>query len=148
MSLGDVLMREVKIQAQADVVFDYFVDPDKAARWKGMRAELDPTPGGLYRVEVIPGSTSVGEYVEIDRPRRVVYTWGWEGHEAIPPGSTTVEVTFEQDGEYTLVRLVHRGLPAEARAQHDEGWTHYLDRLVVAAAGGDPGPDPWAEAAG
>jgi hypothetical protein len=28
-----------------------------------------------------------------------------------------------------------------ACSQHRGGWDHYLDRLTVRAAGGDPGPD-------
>ncbi len=76
---------------------------------------------------------------------RIVYTFGWEGDgHPIPPGSTTVEITLTPDGDETIVRVAHRGLPAEARGDHDGGWAHYLARLVIAAAGGDPGPDPWA----
>ena len=38
--------------------------------------------------------------------------------------------------------MTHSGLPdAEEVAGHGKGWTHYLDRLAIAAAGGDPGPD-------
>ena len=38
--------------------------------------------------------------------------------------------------------MTHSGLPdAEECASHEQGWTHYLERLAVAAAGGDPGPD-------
>lgn len=39
------------------------------------------------------------------------------------------------------VRLVHRGLPDDAVSDHGGGWAHYLDRLAVRAAGGDPGPE-------
>lgn len=40
------------------------------------------------------------------------------------------------------MRFTHSGLPDETeRANHEKGWNHYLRRLVVAAAGGDPGPD-------
>ncbi len=43
------------------------------------------------------------------------------------------------------LRLVHRDLPnAESAERHNEGWTHYTQRLSTAAAGGDPGTDPWA----
>jgi len=39
---------------------------------------------------------------------------------------------------------VHKDLPnAEAVASHAHGWDHYLPRLELAAAGGDPGEDPW-----
>jgi hypothetical protein len=36
---------------------------------------------------------------------------------------------------------VHRGLPDDAVEDHGGGWAHYLQRLAVRAAGGDPGPD-------
>jgi hypothetical protein len=50
------------------------------------------------------------------------------------------------DGEGTTVRFSHRGLlGAEAVQGHAHGWDHYLGRLAVAAAGDDPGPDPWLE---
>ena len=88
-----------------------------------------------------------GQYVEIDAPSRVVFTWGWEGQESsgpqgVPPGSSRVEVTLEPDGEGTLVRLRHFDLPEETRQLHGEGWDLYFGRLAIAAAGGDPGADP------
>lgn len=61
---------------------------------------------------------------------------------AIPPGSTRVEVTLEPEGDGTLVRLRHFDLPEQAREMHGQGWELYLGRLGIAAAGGDPGPDP------
>jgi uncharacterized protein YndB with AHSA1/START domain len=86
----------------------------------------------------------VGSFLEIDPPRRVVFTWGWENSDLlVPPGSSTVEIDLVPDGDGTLLRLVHRGLPPRTRAPHGEGWNHYLDRLVIRAEGGDPGPDPW-----
>jgi uncharacterized protein YndB with AHSA1/START domain len=54
-------------------------------------------PGGRYSVEVSEDSTVTGQYVEVDPPRRIVFTWGWEGSEEVPPGSSTVEVTREED---------------------------------------------------
>jgi uncharacterized protein YndB with AHSA1/START domain len=68
---------EVRIQARPETVFEFFVDPEKMTRWKGTEAELDPRPGGRYRVGGIAGgATVVGEFVEIDPPRRLVFTWG------------------------------------------------------------------------
>jgi hypothetical protein len=40
---------------------------------------------------------------------------------------------------------VHSGVPDEIRPGSTEGWDHYLPRLVIAAEGGIPGPDPWAD---
>jgi hypothetical protein len=53
-----------------------------------------------------------------------------------------VEVSLEQDGDGTVVRLRHLALPEESREIHGQGWDLYLGRLTVIAAGGDPGPDP------
>jgi uncharacterized protein YndB with AHSA1/START domain len=140
--------REIAIAARPETVWQFLVDPDKAVRWMGQAVSFDPRPGGLYRVEVIAGNTARGEFVELDPPRRLVHTWGWEpgenGANAVPPGSTTVEIELVPDGDGTTLRFTHRGLPsAEAAQSHAHGWDHYLARLVIAAPGGDPGPDPW-----
>lgn len=136
---------DVLIDASPETVFDFFVEPEKMTLWKGVVAELDPRPGGIYRVEVIPGrAIARGEYVEVSRPHRVVFTWGWEGDgQPVPPGSSTVEVTLTPDGTGTHLVLRHSGLPSQdAVGEHAHGWTHYLSRLVIAAPGGDPGRDP------
>jgi len=141
------IIREIRIAARPETVFAFFTDPTKMVRWKGTHATLDPRPGGVYRVDVTGKHIARGTYLEVVPNRRVVFTWGWEGDEnAVPPGSSTVEVTLVPDGDGTIVRLVHRDLPGEARGPHTEGWQHYLDRLTIAAAGGDPGPDPWVAA--
>jgi uncharacterized protein YndB with AHSA1/START domain len=86
----------------------------------------------------------LGEFVEVDRPRRIVFTWGWEMTLfKTPPQSTLVEVSLTPDGEDTVVRLTHRRLPPATIALHSAGWHHYLARLVLAASGSDPGRDPW-----
>src|SRR4029450_9925830 len=121
---------EVRIQARPETVFEFFVDPEKMKRWKGTEAELDPRPGGTYRVGGIAGgATVVGEFVEIDPPRRLVFTWGWEGDEEVPPGSSTVEVTLTPDGDATVLHLVHRDLPAGQGPRDMEGWEHFVPRL-------------------
>jgi uncharacterized protein YndB with AHSA1/START domain len=145
----DVVERELRIAARPETVFSFFTDPEKMVQWKGRKAELDPRPGGIYRVEINDQATARGEYVEVSPPSRVVFTWGWEGQEtgssgphAVPPGSSRVEVSLEPDGDGTLVRLRHLDLPEQAREIHGQGWDLYLGRLAVVAAGGDPGPDP------
>ena len=145
-SQQDAVIKEIRIEARPETIFQFFVDPEKMLRWKGLTAELDPRPGGIYRVDMNGNDIARGEYVELDPPRRLVFSWGWEGDSnPVPPGSTTVEIDLIPQGGGTLVRLTHSGLPTqESRDMHLEGWAHYVERLGVAAAGGDPGPDPWA----
>lgn len=138
--------REIAIAARPETVWELLVDPDQAIHWMGRAAVFDLRPGGRYEVEVLPGNTASGEFVEIDPPRRLVHTWGWEpgGKSSVAPGSTTVEFELVPSGEGTVLRFRHRDLPdAEATASHAHGWAHYLGRLAVAAGGGDPGSDPW-----
>jgi uncharacterized protein YndB with AHSA1/START domain len=144
--VATVVEREIRIAARPETVFEFFIDPEKMVLWKGREADLDPQPGGMYRVEMGDRIVARGEYVELDPPRRVVFTWGWEGQEsgehAVPPGSSRVEVTLDPDADGTIVRLRHLDLPEGAREIHGQGWDLYLGRLAVAATGGDPGVDP------
>ena len=136
--------REVAIAASPETVWEFLVDPDKAVRWMGVAADLDPRPEGQYRVEVLPGQVARGEFVELDRPRRAVWTWGWDPgtRSALPPGASNVAIDLEPTDAGTLLRLTHE-LPRDSAAPHSEGWEHYLSRLAVAAEGADPGADPW-----
>jgi uncharacterized protein YndB with AHSA1/START domain len=139
----NAVVSEIRISATPETVFAFFVDPDKMTRWMGSGVELDPRPGGTYALDINAGARARGTFVEAVPPSRVVFTFGWEADQAVPPGSGTVEVTLTPDGDGTHVRLVHRGLmTAEMREQHADGWQHYLARLRVAAGGGEPGPDP------
>ena len=98
----------------------------------GVGAEMDPRPGGRYRIDVDGEHFAVGEYREVDPPRRLVMTWGWENQEAVPPGATTVEITLTPDGTGTLLRLRHTGLPNdEERRSHRSGWIMYTVKLAA-----------------
>jgi uncharacterized protein YndB with AHSA1/START domain len=136
------LVREIVIDAAPETIWPFLTDPAKHVQWNGTAAELDPRPGGTYRVLVAGQFPSAGEYVEVVPLEKVVFTFGWDqdGH-PIPAGSTTVEISLHPEGDKTRVRLVHRGLPEDAVTDHTHGWDHYLGRLATAAAGGDPGPD-------
>lgn len=134
--------REIVVAAPPDVVFAYFTDPERMCRWMGIKTELDPRPGGIYRVEVNGRDVALGEYVEVLPYSRVVFTWGWEDPDnPLRPGSSTVEVSLQPHNGGTVVRLRHSGLPEATRVEHGDGWVHYLSRLRIAAGGGDPGPD-------
>ncbi|MDH4111596.1 MAG: SRPBCC domain-containing protein [Actinomycetota bacterium] len=141
--VSNVIEMQVRLDASPEVVFPYLVDAERYARWQGVRAELDPRPGGVYRVWMDANMVASGEYVEVEPHRRVVFTWGWEGDDGVPPGSTTVEIVLEPDGASTTLTLRHTGLPpGEPVVLHTEGWQFFTGRLAVAVVGRDPGPIP------
>jgi uncharacterized protein YndB with AHSA1/START domain len=136
------LHREILIEATPDTIWPFLSEPDKLVQWHGTVAEIDPRPGGGYRVLVMGRFPTAGEYVEVVPNQKVVFTFGWEQvGNPVQPGSTTIEITLHPEGDKTRVRLVHRGLPEDVVSDHSQGWDHYLGRLAIAATGGDPGPD-------
>ena len=113
MSVSEInaVVRETHIAASPETVFEYFVDPDRMVRWMGVRADVDPRPGGRYAVDINAMARARGEYVEVVPPSRIVLSFGWENDAAVPPGSTTLQATLTPDGAGTHVPIVHSGPP-------------------------------------
>jgi uncharacterized protein YndB with AHSA1/START domain len=137
-----VVRRETQIAAPPATVFAFLTDPEKILRWMGGEATTELHPGGLYLLKGVGEHAVRGAFREVVPVHRLAYSFGWEGSEEVPPGSSLVEIDLiDRDGG-TLLRMTHSGLPnAEQCARHAEGWAHYVGRLTLAAAGGDPGPD-------
>ena len=125
--------QQIKIDARPETVFSFLTDPAKLVMWQGQHVAVDVKPRGMHRIVVREGMVMRGEYLEVTPPTRVVYTFGWEGDDQpIAAGSTTVSYDLVPD--------------EEAAKMHAMGWTHYGERLATIAAGGDPGPDEFANA--
>ena len=136
---ADPYRDSIHIAADPEVVFDYFTDAAALTRWMGDRAVVDPRPGGQFTIFF--GDRRVqGRYLELDRPRRLVISWGRAGSLAFPPGASVLEVTLTPLGGGTLVAIAHSGLPDGERPRHAAGWHHYLARLSLAATGGALAP--------
>lgn len=137
------LEREIFIEAPPKTVFGFLTEPEKMLLWMGVEAKFEGHPGGIYRVNVNGEDVASGEVVEVTPPERVVYTWGWEGGETLPPGQSLIEITLTATDKGTMLKMVHSGLPEPMLGPHGDGWDHFVPRLAIAAAGGDPGRDPW-----
>jgi uncharacterized protein YndB with AHSA1/START domain len=75
-------------------------------RRMGTKAEIDPQPGGMYRLDPNGRDVIRGKYLEVIPDSRVVFTWGWQepGHR-VPVGSTSVEIDLQAEGNGTRLRL-------------------------------------------
>ena len=136
------LRLERTFDASAEAVFDAWTNPEVLRRWwaagpdwETPLAEVDLREGGSYRLSMRDPESGMtptvgGEFIEIRRPERLVYTWTWEDMPESPSAGSVVTVEFaEQDGR-TTVTLLHTGLGTdESRAQHEHGWHACLDNL-------------------
>lgn len=104
--------------------------------------ELDARVGGRFRIVMQRDDRDggpiehVGQYRELDRPRRLVFTW----NSPYTDGESLVTVELTPAGDGTRIVLTHEGLPAEARDGHADGWGGFLDRLGSLEAGKDDEP--------
>jgi uncharacterized protein YndB with AHSA1/START domain len=137
--------------ATPERVFDAWTNPVVLRRWWAAQpdwvspeAVTDLRVGGRYRLAMQDTATGevrvvVGEYLEVERPRRLVYSWTWEGGPAAMAGSerTVVSVRFEPQGAGTRVVLEHRGFAGPQVCElHGHGWRGCLDALEARVLGG------------
>ena len=125
-----------EIAAPAEVLFDAWLDAESLGSWlrpgnvRGTRAETDPREGGAFRIVMVDDESSTlhsGTYREIDRPRRLVFTWS---SPATRFQDSIVTVTFQPLSGSTVVEIHQVGLPdEEAQASHHEGWSDILREL-------------------
>lgn len=128
------------VPAPREKVFAAWTDPEQLKKWFGPNeafqvpeASVDLKVGGRYRIQMLAPDggvhTAHGEYLEIQAPEKLVFTWGWEGNADFPK-NTRVTVKFVARGQETEVQLSHELLPnADAKRLHSEGWTGSLERL-------------------
>jgi uncharacterized protein YndB with AHSA1/START domain len=83
-----VVRRETYIPAPPAAVFAFLTDPEKILRWIGTVAQVEPEPGGLYLVNVTGARFARGSFREVVPVHRLAYSFGWDGSEVVPPGSS------------------------------------------------------------
>lgn len=130
-------------EAPPERVFDAWLDPDMIGRWMfgpGVREEeiirlrLDARVGGSFSFVVRRQGQEidhVGEYIEIARPRRLVFTWGIAGLD-----SSRVMIDIASSGAGCELKLTHELHPdwGEYAERTEAGWRRMLTELARALA--------------
>jgi len=126
------LVVERVLPAAPDDVFDAWTTPSRMAAWMSpvgaAEAEVDLRVGGSFHVVMVEARLEhSGEYLEIEPPRRLVFTWvsPFTGTE---PSVVTIELHPHDDG--TRLVLAHERLPENVVAGHRDGWGTMVERLA------------------
>jgi uncharacterized protein YndB with AHSA1/START domain len=135
------LSLERVIPATPEELFELWVDPAQLVKWwapDGYQCRidaLDVQPGGRWRTSLIKdGSKAVsinGVYRTIEPPRRLAFSWAWEGVDGLSGHETEVCVSFIAVPGGTRLMLTHHTFADKpARDRHLLGWVSGLDRIV------------------
>jgi uncharacterized protein YndB with AHSA1/START domain len=131
-----------RVSAGAEQIFDLWTKPDLMVRWMSpypgavdCKASCDLRPGGAFSLVMSSGESSrevSGTYVEVDRPRKLVFTWIGPLTNNV---NTLVTVELNPRGDETELVLTHERLPTPAICEgHTRGWGHILDHLADAVS--------------
>jgi uncharacterized protein YndB with AHSA1/START domain len=134
-----------RFNATSQTVFDAWLDPAMLSRWmfgpavrdeEIVRLSLDPRPGGAFSFVVRRDGREidhVGEYLEIERPSKLSFTWSTA--DALPDVSrVTIEIISFGDGcELTLTHEMHPDW-LDYVSRTEAGWARMLDALATALA--------------
>lgn len=117
-------------------VFDAWLDPEKAGRFlfatpggRMTRVEIHPVVGGGFTITEQRGEAEVehiGRYLEIDRPRRLVFEFGVP---AYSPEMGRVEIDIEGLADGGCRLTLTAWVDPEYADQTQQGWTRILATL-------------------
>jgi uncharacterized protein YndB with AHSA1/START domain len=128
------LERKVTIRAPRDLVFRYFTDSERWARWWGPGSTIEPREGGPVFVRYPNGVEARGEIVAIEAPKRIIFTYGYTSGVPIAPGKSRVTIELSTVGMDTIVSLQHEFHDEAARDQHVHGWRFQLSLFANVVA--------------
>lgn len=123
--------------APPEALFEAWLNPAAAGRWlfrtpEGIleRCEIDARVGGGFRIDERRGAEVAehyGEYVEIDRPRRLAFEF-WT---SFSEERTRISIDFAADGDGSLLTLTHEGVWDDYQDRTRQGWTMILEGLAL-----------------
>lgn len=135
MNLPHSLDRSLVIRAPRAVVFRFFTDSARFARWWGEGSSITAEVGGAMRIRYPNGVIALGEVTAIDPDRSIAFTYGYESaHPDLPPGSSLVTIVLEDHRDGTLLRLQHQLPSTKLRDSHAPGWRFQLSLFANVVA--------------
>lgn len=120
------LDRRVVIAAPRPLVFRYFTESERWARWWGAGSTIEPRVGGDVLIRHPNGVEVAGRVVEIDPPSSLAFTYGYRTGKPIPEEGSLVTIHLEDHRDGTELRLSHQFAEAASRDEHAQGWRYQV----------------------
>jgi uncharacterized protein YndB with AHSA1/START domain len=128
------LDRTVVIHARRATVFEFFTRDEDWAAWWGAGSRIDARAGGQLLIRHANGVEAVGEVLELEKPTRIAFTFGYVKGTPIPPGGSRVTIRLDGHPAGTLLQLTHEFADAEVRDEHVQGWRYQLSLFANVVA--------------
>jgi uncharacterized protein YndB with AHSA1/START domain len=125
------------LSAPAEVAYDEWLDPDALLEFmcplpaRASKVEVEPRVGGRYLIEMVNGDAVTrltGEYLELDRPRRLKFSWTSDSHGRF---DSVVTVSFEPNGRDQTLMTIDHALPPHMVDDHQNGWNTIAEMLAL-----------------
>lgn len=120
---NNILHKEIWIKATVDQVFACFTEEKAMLSWHGKEVEVNPVPGGIYKVVFEDGTTILGEYKEVRPFDKVVYSANYNGVDSL------ITINFIPKDGGTLIQLQQEFDPQQDTSSFDHGWDYFLGML-------------------
>ena len=133
--LPNTLDRTILICAKRATVFRYFTDSARFADWWGKGSQIEGKPGGALRI-VFPGGTitASGKVLELTPNERIIFTYGFDSGNPMPPDSSRVTITLRDHPDGTQLTLHHEFADLKVRDEFVQGWRYQLALFANVAA--------------
>jgi uncharacterized protein YndB with AHSA1/START domain len=141
-TLPHQLDRAVTILAPRETVFQFLTDTPHWAAWWGQGSTIDPRPGGRMYIRLPDGTEVSGDVLEVDPPRRIVFSYGFVKGTPVAAGASRVTIRLDAEAGGTRLQLTHEFAEEAVRNEHVQGWRYQLalfanlvaDRVNASAA--------------
>lgn len=123
--MSNVLKKEIWIAASLDRVFNAFTKAEAMLAWHGKEVEVDPVPGGIYKVVFEDGTVINGSFISVEPLKSVEYSARYGQVDSL------VKIRFIEENGGVTVKIRQEFTAEQDTSSFDHGWNYFLNILKV-----------------